>query len=82
MKFDPLRAGRRHEGRAIHLLPLWTFLTCYRLTFTFNLKPAKSDERLLRRVKYRAQYSGVITENLRLPNRDAMYNVKLMLVVL
>jgi hypothetical protein len=82
MKFKPLRAGRSHEGRAIHTLPLWT-LACYKVTFSFYLKPAKSDEYLLRRVKQRAQYSVVITEYLRLRNRDAMYeyNVKFMVVV-
>jgi hypothetical protein len=51
MKFNPLRADRSHEGRVIHTLPLWTFVACYKVTFTFYTKPAKSDEYLLRRVK-------------------------------
>jgi hypothetical protein len=51
MKFNPLKAGRRREGRAIHLLPLCTVMACCRLNFTFYVKPAKSDEHLLRRVK-------------------------------
>ena len=29
-------APRLKEDRAIHLLPLWAFVACYRVTFTFT----------------------------------------------
>ena len=35
----PIWSRGRRKNRAIHLLPLWVFVACYRVTFTFTFYP-------------------------------------------